>query len=129
MNRKSALSTLWIFLVLNYLYCDVMSLMDSNLLKQYLTGTVNGVEMNEFFLLGAAVLMEISIVMVLLSKVLKRKNNRIANIFAGSLFTLVQSATLFMVTPALYYLFCSVIEISTSAFIVWYAWQWKLEIN
>jgi hypothetical protein len=33
MNKKTMLSTLWIFATLNYLYCDIMSLMDSNLLK------------------------------------------------------------------------------------------------
>ena len=38
-DRKILLSTLWIFAILNYLYCDIMGLMDVNLLKQYLTGT------------------------------------------------------------------------------------------
>jgi Family of unknown function (DUF6326) len=41
---------LWIFASLNYLYCDVVSLMDSNLLRQYLTGTVNGLEIDRGFL-------------------------------------------------------------------------------
>jgi len=44
MDRKVLLSTIWIFAAFNYLYCDIISLMDSELLKQYLTGKVNGME-------------------------------------------------------------------------------------
>jgi Family of unknown function (DUF6326) len=40
MDMKSRLSTLWIFASLNYLYCDVASLMDPQLLPQYLRGNV-----------------------------------------------------------------------------------------
>ena len=54
MERKALLSTMWIFVVLNYLYCDVASLMDAGSLKQYLAGNVGGMEMTQGFLLGAA---------------------------------------------------------------------------
>jgi hypothetical protein len=72
-DRGSILSTLWIFVTLNYLYCDVMSLMDHPILKQYLSGRVNGMSINRSFLLAAAILMEIPIGMVILSHVLKHK--------------------------------------------------------
>jgi len=124
MDKKVLLSTLWIFAILNYLYCDIMGIMDVNLLKQYLTGTVNGMEMNENFLLGAAILMEIPIAMVLLSRVLNYRSNRWANIIAGIIMTLVQTATLFAVEPTKYYLFCSMIEIATTIAIVRLAWKW-----
>ena len=39
-KRKTLLSTLWTFASLNYLYCDIVSLMDHTLLPQYLAGTV-----------------------------------------------------------------------------------------
>src|SRR5690349_22452870 len=42
-----------------------------------------------------------------------------ANVGAGSLMTIVQIATLFATKPALYYVFFSVIEIATTAVIVW----------
>lgn len=123
-DRKILLSTLWIFAILNYLYCDIMGLMDVNLLKQYLTGTVNGMEMNENILLAAAILMEIPIAMVLLSRILNYKSNRLSNIIAGVIMTLVQTATLFASVPTKYYLFCSMIEIVTTLVIVWLAWKW-----
>jgi hypothetical protein len=123
-DRKILLSTLWIFAILNYLYCDIMGIMDANLLKQYLAGNVNGMKMNENFLLGAAILMEIPIAMVLLSRILNYKANRLANIIAGIIMTLVQTATLFVGEPTKYYLFCSIIEIATTLVIVWLAWKW-----
>jgi hypothetical protein len=125
MEKKTLLSTIWIFVVLNYLYCDVVSLMDSELLRQYLTGTVNGMEFTQAFLLGAAVLMEVSISMVLLSRLLKHRANRVANIIAGIITTVVQTASLFAGPPAPYYLFCSIIEIASTAAIVYLAWTWR----
>ena len=80
-DKKVLLSTLWIFAMLNYLYCDVVTLMDSNLLGQYLKGIINGMSLTQGFLLGAAILMKIPIAMVLLSRVLKYKANRWANIY------------------------------------------------
>ena len=124
-DRKVLFSTLWIFVTLNYLYCDVMGLMDANLLNQFLTGKVEGMEIDQNFLLGGAVLMEIPIAMVLLSRILDYQPNRLANIIAGLIKTIVMIMTLFVGTPTGYYLFFGIIEIMTTAFIVWYAWTWK----
>jgi hypothetical protein len=125
MDRKGLLSIIWIFAALNYLYCDVVSLMNSELLQQYLTGNVNGMEFTQGFLLGAAILVEIPIAMVLLSRVLKYKVNRWANIIAGVIMTIVQTASLFAGTPAMYYVFFSILEIAATALIVWFAWNWR----
>lgn len=124
-TTKTRLSTLWIFLVLNYVYCDLLGLMDANMLKQFLTGTVEGVELTQGFLIGASVLMEIPILMVLLSRVMDYRCNRWANIIAGALMTAVQVGTLFIGDATVYYIFFSVIEIAAATFIVWYAWQWR----
>jgi hypothetical protein len=123
-NKKLMLSALWVFVTLNYLYCDVVGLMDPVLLNQYLTGEVNGMTIDQNFLLAGAVLMEIPIAMVLLSLILGFKANRIANIIAGSIKTIVMIITMF-VGPTLYYIFFGTIEIATTIFIVWYAWNWS----
>jgi hypothetical protein len=118
------LSTIWIFVVLNYLYCDVMSLMDSNLLRQYLSGTVDGMVITPSFLLIAAILMEISMSMVLVSRLAPRGPNRIANLVAATITTVVQAATL--LSPcAPYYLFCSAIEIAGTIAVFVIALTWK----
>lgn len=124
-NRKVILSTLWIFVMFNYLYCDILSLMDSTLLKQYLTGVVEGLELTQNFLLIGAILMEIPIAMILLSRILNYKANRIANITAGFIKTIAMLMTLLVGSPSQYYLFFAIIEIATTIFIVYYAWIWK----
>ncbi len=124
-DRKVILSTLWIFVMFNYVYCDILGFMDSSLLKQYLTGTVEGLELTENFLFLGAILMEIPIAMILLSRVLNYNANRWSNIAAGSIKTLAMVMTMFVGTPSLYYLFFGTIEIATTIFIVYYAWTWK----
>lgn len=120
-NPKAVLSTLWIFAILNYLYCDVEGLMDPKLLKQYVAGNINGIHITQGFLLAAAVLMEIPIAMTFLSRVLATGANRWANIIAGSVMTVVQATSLFMGTPTLYYVFFSILEIACTSFVVFYA--------
>ncbi len=127
MGKKSLFSVLWIFVTLNYLYCDLIGLMDAQLLKQYLSGTIDGLVLDESFLLMAAILMEIPIAMTVLSKLLPYRSNRWANILAGIIKTVVMIITLFMGKVTTYYLFFAAIEIGTTAFIVWYAWKWKEE--
>src|SRR3954452_21674255 len=124
MDMKSKLSTLWIFVSLNYLYCDVSSLMDPELLPQYLGGNVHGLQFSPIFLLSAGILVEIFIAMVLLSRVLPYRANRWTNIAAGTVMTAVQVATVLFARPAPYYAFFSAIEIATTVAIVWYAWKW-----
>ena len=121
---RSKLSTLWIFATLNYLYCDVVTLMDPDLLKRFLAGNVGGMDVTQGFLLGASVLVEIPIAMVLLSRVLRDRANRWANIVAGVTMTVVQTLSLFAQAPTPFYLFFSVIEIAATATIVWLAWTW-----
>ncbi len=97
--------------------------MDAGKLSQYLLGTVDGLVISQGFLLGAAIFIEIPMIMILLSRVLKGKGNRNANIIAGIIMTVVQLATLFLGPVSMYYLFFSIIEIATTVFIVWYAWK------
>jgi hypothetical protein len=118
---KSKLSTLWVVATLNYLYCDVVTLMDPNLLKQFMAGNIGGVPVSQGFLLGAGVLVEIPIAMVLLSRILSSRPNRWANIIAGTAMTAVQLLSLLVKVPAPYYLFFSIIEIACTSAIVWYA--------
>ena len=124
-DRGKTLSILWVFATVNYIYCDVLALMDHDYLRQVLTGSVGGVGMTRGFLLAASVLMEIPMAMIVLSWVLRPGPNRIANLVAGSVMTVVQLGTLFTgggPTPS--YMFLSAVEITTTAFVVRYAWTW-----
>ena len=124
-GMRTKLSTLWIFATLNYLYCDLVALMDAKMLKEFLSGNVGGMAVSQGFLLGAGVLVEIPISMVLLSRILGFRACRLANIAAGATMTVVQLVSLAVQTPAPYYVFFSVFEIAATAAIVWYAARWS----
>ena len=69
--------------------------------------------------------MTIPIAMVLLSRILNYRANRLANIIAGSIMTIALIITLFVAVPAMYYVFFSAIEIASTALIVVYALKWS----
>lgn len=121
-TTRTRLSTLWVFVTLNYVYCDVVGLMDPALLKKFLSGNLGTFSVTQGFLLGGSILVEIPIAMVLLSRFLGLRSNRYANIVAGSVMTAVQLGSLFISRPTPYYIFFSAIEITGTSAIVWYAW-------
>ena len=98
--------------------------MDSNLLKQYLTGSVAGIQVTQTTLLLGSILMEISIAMTLLSRFASRATSRPLNIVAAIITFLAQAATLFKPVTS-YYMFFSVIEIGASLSILILAIFWK----
>ena len=120
MDMKSRLSLLWIFYMFNAAYIDITTL--------YYSVFINHkpkVHYTQLFLLGAAVLIEISIAMIVLSRILKYRANRRANVVAGAFLTVVQLVTLFVGTPTLAYAFLSIVLIATSGAITWFAWRWS----
>lgn len=124
-DRAALLSTLWLFAVLNYLYCDVLGHMDSRVLGALLSGRVNGMTIDEPFLFGAGVLMEIPIAMVLLARLLPYGANRWANLGAGTVMTVVQALSLTAGEVRGYYVFYSVVEIACTLVIIYSAWTWR----
>ena len=124
-NPKVLLSTLWLFVTVNYMFCDIFTLFHSESLKQLMSGEMGGMIISQAFLLGFAILMEIVMVMIVLSRFLPYKANRSLNIIIGLLMTFVQGSTLFTADNTLHYIFFSIVEISTTIFIVYYAWNWK----
>ena len=126
-DTKERLSVLWIFALLNYLYADVLALWA-------IAGSRNSFEpLPSWALMGSAVLMEIPIAMILASRLLPFRANRIANIITGSLLTLVNGFLTFVPPlagwgrpPALpEYLFFATIETVATSVIIWQAWTWS----
>jgi|BarGraNGADG00212_1021973.scaffolds.fasta_scaffold67927_2 hypothetical protein len=112
---KVRLSTLWVFMLLNYLYCDVLTGFDPTVPR----------DLSRDALLAASFLMEIPIAMVLLARTLKYRPNRWANIIVGAFLVVVQVSTLFIGSgPTAYYMFFSVIEVACLLFIVSTSWRW-----
>lgn len=124
-DRTSLLSTLWIFVTLNYLYADVLILLGEvgpTIPEE--VELVNALSSPDM-LLVAAIYLEVAMVMAVLSRVLKYAANRWANIIVATLQSLGAMASLFVMTPPIFYVFFVVVEVITLLFIVRYAWTWK----
>lgn len=125
-DRGVILSMLWIFLSVNYIFCDVLSIMDPGFFKLLMGGGGESVnQINQGLLLGFAILVEIPFAMIVLSRLLNYRANRWANIIAGSLMAVIQLLSIVDDKVTLHYIFYSVIEIGCNSFIVWYAWKWS----
>ena len=126
LQRPVLLSTLWIVLTLNYLYCDVLGLNDPAHLIALQNGSLGGLPFSPSALVAAGVLMQIPIAMVLLSRLLKRGLNRGLNAMASVAMIAVQGASLFLGTPPTpVYLFFSVIEIALLLAILFCVITWR----
>jgi hypothetical protein len=83
------------------------------------------IQLTEGFLLGASIFMMIPITMVLFSRILNYRSSRLASIVAGTIMTVSLILTLFAAVPTMYYVFFSLIEITCTSLIVWFAWKWR----
>jgi hypothetical protein len=126
-DMRTKFQALWIFAMFNYLYADIVSLMDPDTHRVIESGVAGSMQINQGFLLGAAILMETAIAMVLLARILGYKANRWANVIAGIIHTAAMGITLFMGTPAPYYIFFAAMEIPCTLLIIWLALRWKPE--
>lgn len=117
---RTLLSTLWVVVMINMLKADILSL--------YIPGTAEEVARTAgdtpipLLMLGAAVIMEIFTLMILLSRVLPFRVNRWANIIT-SVITIA-----FVIgggSSHPHYLFIAAVEVICLLLIVWFAWQWR----
>ena len=119
---KVKLSTFWVFVMFNMLAADIFSFMYPGLLKEVMTGYAGEIQITPGFLLVAAVMMEIPIAMIFLSRVLKYSVNRWANIVAGVI-TIAYVIGGGSTTP--HYIFLATMEVACMLLIIWYAWKWR----
>ena len=121
-EMKAKLSTLWIFIMFNMVFADIFSFMYPGFLKQIMAGNADGTQITPEFLLIAAMVTEISIAMVFLSRLLKYGVNRWANIIGGVI------TILWVIgggSTTLHYIFFASIEVVCSLVIIWLAWKWR----
>ena len=128
-DTKERLSLFWIFALLNYLYADVLALWE-------IVGSLkltDAPHLPPWALAGSAVLMEIPMAMIVACRLLRFRANRLANIIAGAILTLVNGFLTFVlpltngdfrdpIYPA--YVFFATIETACTSVIIWQAWTW-----
>lgn len=124
-KRRIVLSTLWIFVMFNMIYADLLGTLRPGYLE---TLARLSQELSDGTVLLFGILMEVVIVMVPLSRLLDRKLNRLTH------FAIVPLAVLWVVVPALMpslgdstplsYIFFATVEVATMLAMLGFVWRW-----
>ena len=120
-DTKVLLSTLWIVVMINMAYADILGLFIPGSLEEVAKTSVSTGTPIPQLMLGGAIMLEIPVAMILLSRVLKFKVNRWANIIASGI-TIAYVIGGGSRTP--HYIFIATIEVVCMLLIVWFAWKW-----
>ena len=103
--------------------CDIVGFYRPGMLKEIVAGNMGPLgPVTQGLLLGVAIFMAISAVMVFLSLTLKPDLNRIVNLIFGIVYTFAILLTMLM-GPWACYIFLGIIEVWLTSMIVWYAWK------
>jgi hypothetical protein len=117
MDMKSRLSTLWIFVMFNMVFADIVGLLNPGTLEEMMA-----MQPSQGLLLVFSILVEIPIAMIVLSRLLKYRANRWANILAGVI------TILWVIgggNASVTYIFFATIEVACMLLIIWFAWKWR----
>ena len=149
LSTKQKLSFLWIFAVVNYIFCDFSTLIHpESLTFQWRSTGVSWkdtFQLNQTSILSFAIVMQLPIMMIPLSVFLPYKSNRIANITIGLMMTMNTGLLMaiflglthfgekffFYIFSSLFgantqhFIFFSIIEIATTLAIIWIAFNWS----
>ncbi|MDA3935512.1 MAG: DUF6326 family protein [Actinomycetota bacterium] len=112
-------SALWIVVMFTMVFADIVGMMMPGVLEAMSAGDV-GVPVTQGLLLVFAILIEIPIAMIFVSRILKPVANRWANTVAAVV------TTVFVVgggSPYLHYYFFATVEVACMALIVWSVWS------
>ena len=121
-DPKALLTTLWIVVMMNMLKADILSLFIPGSTEELAkTSASSGTSIPQL-MLGGAIMMEISIAMIIFSRILRSDVNRWVNIIV-SFITIA-----FVIGGGVsypHYLFIASVEVICLLLIIWTAWQWR----
>ena len=123
---RRKLSALWIVVMLNMIYADILSFLKPELLRELMTGYAEGIRVTQQLVVGAAIMGEIPILMVLLARIMKPTANRWAN------FAAVPLTAAFIIgggSTSPHYLFLAAIELMCLALILRLIWRWRVDTS
>jgi len=125
-DTPRTLSTLWIVIMFNMVYADILSFLNPEFLRGLMTGYAEGIRVTQQLLVGAAVMAEIPILMVLLARIMKPTVNRWANLVA------IPLTAAFIIgggSASPHYLFLAAIELACLALILRHVWRWRVDTS
>lgn len=120
METKVLLSTFWIVVMINILMADILSLYIPGVADE-LAKTAGETPITQL-MLGGAIMMEISTLMIIFSRVLEYRVNRWANIIT-SIITIAFVVGGGVTFP--HYIFIATIEVVCLLLIALNAWKWR----
>ena len=122
LDTKVLLSTLWIVVMINMLKADILSLFIPGALEEVArTSASAGASIPQLMLVGA-IMGQLGIAMIILSRVLKYGINRWVNIVVG----IVTIAYIWGGAASYpHYIFIATVETLCLLLIVWFAWTWR----
>ena len=115
-DMGTRLSALWVVVMFNMVFADILGF----IVPGALAAGPTGVQVTQGLLLVFAILLEIPIAMIFVSRILRPGPNRWANTAAAVI------TTAFVVggaSPYLHYYFFATVEIACMALIVWTVWS------
>jgi hypothetical protein len=121
-DTKVLLSTLWIVVMINMAYADILSLHIPGVFDEVAKTSVSTGATIPQLMLGGAIMLELAIVMIILSHVLKYGINRWVNIGVG-IFTIAYIWGGMSSYP--HYIFIATVETICLLLIIWFAWNWR----
>ena len=124
MDRKGTISLLWVVVMFNMAFADILTFILPGSLQDIMSGDTGPFKITQAMLLVFAVLIEIPITMTILSRILKRRVNRIVNIAASAV------TIAFVVgggSTTLHYLFLAGVEVVAMLLIVLLCATWRTD--
>lgn len=122
LDTKVLLSTLWIVVMINMLKADILSGFIPAIAEELARTSVSvGASIPQLMLFGA-IMGQLGIAMIILSRVLKYEINRWVNIVVG----IVTIAYIWGgMTTYPHYIFIVKVETICLLLIIWFAWKWR----
>ena len=121
-DTKVLLSTLWIVVMINMLKADILSLFIPGATDEVARYAASAGASIPQLMLGAAIIGQLAIAMIVLSRVLKYGINRWVNIVVG----IVTIAYIWGgMSSYPHYIFIATIETICLLLIIWFAWKWR----
>ena len=115
------LSTLWVVVLFNMVYADILTFIKPGELHSLWTGQA-GVHLTQGILVGFAILLEVPIAMIFVSRILNPGANRWANTVAAVITTAFVVGGGSVDLHHLYYVIFASVEVACMALIVWSVW-------
>ncbi|WP_046006489.1 DUF6326 family protein [Pseudoalteromonas rubra] len=123
---RRKLATLWLLVMLNMVYADILAFVSAfitpGVIDTLMSGYSGSVKLSQPLLLVSALLIEVPIMMILFSQFLGYQLNRVCNLVAVQLtFVFVLSG----VETDPFYLFLAAIQLSLLLAIAWTTLRWR----